>query len=655
LEMQCQRLTDLVRTAARQIEAVRTWAERDGIAAPRTSQQGSRTQSTSLLATMARIVKVRVTAGTTSEETDPDLTFAMQRVLAVGQQLEALRHDSFCARPPTADDDDDDDDDDEDEDEESPAAAPAAAPASAIPAAHQNSTGSQVRVGNASSSAAGLHSGDSSSATGLHSGDHDHDHGDDTEDEEPEQPDVNGSAVTSLLAFDEDMKGAVDKFETGVHPHGKKWWRYRYEYTLVESFVLAFSVVFLFFVMWLLHGVSFFGKFKFYNIGVPARLNRYAWGYFVFHAAALMVMVCLAYMLYMPWGKNNIFDVCAKALHGFIDGRANVPILGKSWLFMALDVQFQLFACFAFYGMFICFVIVNFQRALDDWKALSDDDESGNMLPINVELYNTFNNILSHRVRKSASLHQAFKQMKLRLANVDGLDRYEEGWTDFSLHLYLTDSLGKALEYLVEVSLKSNLFIAASALVVALLAHVFKVAFMYFLPLFVAIGFVLFIVGFYAGYRLRKSSKDHDHDKPLKFVNVHSYCRAIQIVMYCVFFSFSRLLLSNDIFTDYPKVYLAAALGLAFILLLAWFMAGEIMKETLCAIVLPPQIDPVVFKKNLQLVVNWHTTENCHECGVTQHPRHASCSRTYAGIGSRGGVAPSSPGDTSRRPFSWRG
>merc|ERR1740115_653493 len=55
------------------------------------------------------------------------------------------------------------------------------------------------------------------------------------------------------------------------------------------------------------------------------------------------------------------------------------------------------------------------------------------------------------------------------------------------------------------------------------------------------------------------------------------------------------------------------------------------MKSTICAIVLPHASQEDRFKMNLQHVVYWHTTENCHECGVRQAPPNASLSREWAG------------------------
>jgi len=615
LEMQCRKLTDLVRKAAEEVDSIKAWAQHDGIVAPTVGQQGtkppaSRATGVSLLSTFSKIRAASTNPGT-SQEKDPDLTFAVQRVLTMSAGLDALRNGMFCGKVAPEDDEDDDDDDEDDVPSPAPAPGPAVAAVAAV-------------------------------------------------EEIEEVPVVNASAMTSLLVFQDDMKSAVDNFESSVHPHGNKWWRYRYEYTFVESFVVAFSVILLYGVMYLLHGVSFFGKFKFYNIGVTSRLYRYAWGYFVFHAAALMLMVTSAYFLYMPWGDSNIFDIGAKALHTAVDGRANLPILGHSWLIMVLDVQFQLFVCFAIYGLFIFFVIRNFQRALDDWKAIADEEvdkvPNRRLVPSfidNADLYTSFGDILLHRVQVSEPLQDAFRQARLRLPGVDTLDNPSDDWHDFSLHLYLTDALGKALEYLVEVSLKSNGFIAVSSLCVAVLAHHFQVAFMYFLPIFVVIGFLLFAVGFIASRRLRRAARDRDNITSLNYVTLHNYCRAIQIVLYFVFFSFSRLLLSNDIFTNYPKVYMAACFGLAAILFFAWFIAGEILKETICGIVLPPHVDVAHFKKNLQLVAYWHTTENCHECGVRQLPCNASLSREWAGTKAVGTAAEKDP-DTAR-PFSWRG
>jgi len=49
----------------------------------------------------------------------------------------------------------------------------------------------------------------------------------------------------------------------------------------------------------------------------------------------------------------------------------------------------------------------------------------------------------------------------------------------------------------------------------------------------------------------------------------------VQIVLYCIFYSFARLLISADIFVNYPSVYLSALFTLVIIMcLLALFGAS---------------------------------------------------------------------------------
>merc|ERR1719440_1126596 len=483
----------------------------------------------------------------------------------------------------------------------------------------------------------------------------DSDDEDDEEGEEEEEDDddtkVNGTAVAGLLEWEEEMDNEVNGFEKDVHPHGRKWWRYRYEYTLVEGPVLAISVMVMYILMYLLASASFMEKFKFYNIGLTGRLYRYCWAYFIFHATALMIMVTVSYMLYMPWGEWNPYDYLAKNFHEFIDGRANVPFLGYSWLMMMLDVQLQLFVTFSFYAIFMCFIVWNWSMALNDWKSMMATPESKGRLSINEYHYKDFQDIMTHRVRESESFIALFGEKKLRYRLVEGVDSHrQQGFNDFHLHLYLTDSFGRAIEFLVEASLKSHLFLAFCAILVSILAHHYEVAFMYFLPGFIVIGLVIFSCSFLVTRQLR----NHDHKASLDYLSVHTYCRSIQLCLYCIFFSFARLLLSSDIFTDYPRVYLAAGIGFICTLLLCWFVAGEAMKATICMIVLPHKSQEDRFAAHLQSVAYWHTVANCHECGARQHPTHASLNREWAGTNVKaGGETPSTSKD-SGRDFSFR-
>lgn len=592
LASRCDKLAELTRQAVEKIHAVKNAAKGDGIH----DDDGDDDDVEKQLS--------KESDPGTLEAKDPDLAFSVKKVLKVGKQLQGiLKAGAFCSKAPADDDDDDDVEDDLTKD-----------------------------------------------PTKDWSSDEDDD---DEEDEEPITK-VNQTALMGLLEWESDMNNAVDKFETEVHPHGYKWWRYRYEYTIVESLVLAFSIMVKFFVMWFLHGVSFFETHKFYKTGLPHTLLRYAWCYFVFHAAALMIMVTTAYMLYVPWGKGNIFDVFAENFHDAVDGRANVPYMGYSWLYMILDVQFQLFVCFSLYSLFIVMVVSNYVTAMRDWKHLDEDPNATCKNSVNAKTLRHLESIVKRRVESTPHFKEIFKDLKLRLPGVEGLDVKAPGWHDFKLHLYLTDGLGKSLEVMVQVSLTTNIFLALCALIVAMLAHHYKVAFMYFLPGFAVIGFIIFAVG-YAASRYFRSLADTDDHKTHTTVTVRGFCRCVQILLYCLFFSFARLLLSNDIFEFFTAIYLSALAGLLVILLCLGLFGGEVIKETTCSLLLPPHLPPAVFRRYLQSVVHWHTKERCYECGAEQPNALASFSKEWAGKQPVGERPDDAAGVFSRRLFSWRG
>merc|ERR1719191_969099 len=96
------------------------------------------------------------------------------------------------------------------------------------------------------------------------------------------------------------------------------------------------------------------------------------------------------------------------------------------------------------------------------------------------------------KVRNNPEFQTYFKNYGLKMKGVEGLGAERE----FKLHVYLTEAMGRSIEYLVEVSLMTNIFLAISSLLVALLAHHFQVAFMYFLPGFVAVGLVIFALSY---------------------------------------------------------------------------------------------------------------------------------------------------------------
>lgn len=248
-------------------------------------------------------------------------------------------------------------------------------------------------------------------------------------------------------------------------------------------------------------------------------------------------------------------------------------------------------------------------------------------------LYRRWGSIIKKRVRKTIAYKKMFVDLNLKLAGVDGLDEQSlmPGCHDFKLHVYLTEALGESAEYLTEVSFTTSCFLSTSSLVVGFLAAYFQLPFMYFLPFFVFLGLCLGVCGCLFSRHFANLSDTVDYTHRATFVTVHSCCRAIQMVLYCLFYSLSRLMLSNDIFESYPMTYLAAFLSLVVLMILLANFAGEVVKELTCSLLLPPFITEVEFKDKLEELASWHSREWCYECGVEQCEPHACPSKKFVG------------------------
>jgi hypothetical protein len=304
---------------------------------------------------------------------------------------------------------------------------------------------------------------------------------------------------------------------------------------------------------------------------------------------------------------------------------------------------------YTLYSLFICCVTRNFNVALEDWRNLDMGEKA--KWKVNGELYNRLLDCMKMRVDTFPTVEKQFCDAKLYIKGVKKLEdkakkdqepgsarssmgrtrTEEESWEAFKLHVYLTDALGRALQALVEVSVLTNAMLVACALLVAILAHVCQLAFMYFLPFFVVFGFLILGSGFFISKHFIKLSEDMTVDRESKYVTITTYCRAVQIIAYCIFYSFARLLLSQDIFTHYPRTYIAALISLVVVFAFLGSLGGELVKEATCGLSFIPHIGVTKFEKTLEATRLWHTTVMCHECGTSQKSLRNAFSKLWAG------------------------
>lgn len=468
---------------------------------------------------------------------------------------------------------------------------------------------------------------------------------------------INETKLFDLLDWVDAMKWAIRNFETKVHPHGLKWWRYRYEYTVFESFILALAWMLLHFVFMLLHYISSSWARRYHKTGIPHRLYRFASDYFFMHGAAIAVTGTICWVL---WEISNIFDRLAEFVRSITaNEEMSTPIIGHSYYFLLIAVLFQLFATYMLYMVFLFMIQGSYAKALNAWKLMSGMDlDAGNVVrsntvarrpsiredsvrPANLpqgvskghaSLWTSYRHIMKESVAENEVYQTYFRELGLSFPALSGVTLGDK--VEFSLLALLTDALGTSLEFMVEVSLKTNVCLCLIALVNGFLAYYFKLAYVYLMlpQCLMAMALLLAGLGLARWYKYRADRGRDAKTAVDDLLDVHTFCRALQIVLYTLFFSFSRLLLSYDIWAHYFFLGVMGVTCLFLIFVFLYIYASMALQELICMLFMPPHVSNEDFKKALEANVQWRKHPNCHQFGTTNLPFHLSPSIAWSGI-----------------------
>jgi hypothetical protein len=166
-------------------------------------------------------------------------------------------------------------------------------------------------------------------------------------------------AMAAAKAVSDDLKQAskgANKLDTGLHPHGDKWWRYRYEHSYVEAIVMIF-------VSWLLlvwseiwrrtkkyvHDISLprgeLPKDEFQDAFEEAHGTiMISW----IHCFADQMLVCiLVYLTVWVFAKTEIVNYFPHFIKASDDIR--VPATGEEYRRLAIDIVTIFNFAIAFY------------------------------------------------------------------------------------------------------------------------------------------------------------------------------------------------------------------------------------------------------------------------------------------------------------------
>jgi len=165
----------------------------------------------------------------------------------------------------------------------------------------------------------------------------------------------------ALLNVQADTK----ELETGVHPHGAKWWRYRYEHAYVEAFMLIFVCI----LMLIWDGVYRNLRRRMYAMSMAKEMDTVLHGtmyvsWLEFMAGELMVSL-LSYMTVWTLAKIGVFDCLPFVL--ISTDHMHLPSSGLEYEYLALDICVVLFFAIVFYYLLMLAVVIWTTAKLHSW------------------------------------------------------------------------------------------------------------------------------------------------------------------------------------------------------------------------------------------------------------------------------------------------
>jgi len=191
------------------------------------------------------------------------------------------------------------------------------------------------------------------------------------EDEEAADDDVLKAAEDVEKELQEVDAGAK-KLDGGVHPHGDKWWRYRYEHSFVEAILMLVIVFFI--ILWerLYHWM----RAEAYK---RSEFDAYSWmTHSTMHISWLEyfsgeLMVCLLVFLTV-WlvGKLGMFDYLV--LYMPEDKSMHLPNKGSEYEHLAIDVCVVLFWAIVFYYILSLSIVHAATHKLSEWAEMDKDE-----------------------------------------------------------------------------------------------------------------------------------------------------------------------------------------------------------------------------------------------------------------------------------------
>mmetsp|Transcript_148026 Transcript_148026/g.256953 ORF Transcript_148026/g.256953 Transcript_148026/m.256953 type:complete len:920 (+) Transcript_148026:156-2915(+) len=211
----------------------------------------------------------------------------------------------------------------------------------------------------------------------------------------------------------------TETLDSGVHPNGNKWWRYRYEHSFVEALMMIFISALMLFYEKLFNWLRFevYAKSK-----MRATIGTLYTVWLEF--ASLQMLACLVVFLTI-WLLDHchVFDLLARDFPGSEFMR--LPVAGSQYRKLAFDICVCLIMSLLFYFVLMFSVVHAAMNKMRSW-ALSDrsetederhrDEDEGDESTRSVGTVSTSNTVVeaAHKLKKAITFYGTADEFKQR-------------------------------------------------------------------------------------------------------------------------------------------------------------------------------------------------------------------------------------------------
>jgi len=264
-----------------------------------------------------------------------------------------------------------------------------------------------------------------------------------------------GAAQDMQKDMNEAEKGAK-KLDTGLHPHGDKWWRYRYERSYIEALLMIFISIIMLIWSDIVRRMRHYIKVKSLPAGAALKTE---WEEVLEEADGTMLLLWLHYLadqmlvcifcFLTVWliAKTSLIDVFPEVIKPASD--MHVPHTGLEYRTMALDIcTIFFFAIIFYFGLMFSVAqeVTKMTVSLGIFEKATSSARTAALAPVNRYASRSFS--LAENADKFANTEKHFvkhirEYMKVRndpeLAEISRL--LNDDWNNFPLAKYLQINL----------------------------------------------------------------------------------------------------------------------------------------------------------------------------------------------------------------------